>query len=99
MKNFQIKSAVAAFLLVFSFAFTSCDHDDDEDHATPANTSITVTAPAEGAIVNPGQSVSITCTITGPSEIHCYKLFVRQKSDSKVLFTKEIHDHAKEITI
>ena len=97
MKNFQIKAAFAAFLCAFSFAFTSCDHDDEE--VKPGDNSITITAPTEGAIVNPGQSVAITGTITGKEEIHGYKLYVRQKADGKVLFSKEVHDHKKEIAI
>lgn len=100
MKNFQIKSAFAAFLLLFTAAFTSCDNDDDHhvDPATPT-AEITLTAPTEGAVVNAGQTVAITGTIVGKSEIHGYKLFVRQKKDSKVLFTKDVHDHSSNITI
>src|SRR6478735_6900235 len=87
MKNFQIKSAFAAFLLIFTAAFTSCDNDDD-DVVDPAAAEIALTAPTDGAIVNAGQSVAITGTITSPKEIHGYMLFVRQKADGKVLFTK-----------
>lgn len=99
MKNFQIKSAFAAFLLLFTAAFTSCDNDDDE-HVDPVNTAeITLTAPTDGAVVNAAQTVAITGTIIGISEIHGYVVSVRQKKDGKVLFTKNVHDHSANITI
>jgi hypothetical protein len=95
MKNFQLKAAFAAFLISISASFTACNNDDD---VVPA-AEITVTAPEEGGIVNAGQSVAITGTIAGNTEIHGYVLFVRQKSDNKVLFTKAIDAHEKDFTI
>lgn len=97
MKNFQIRSVFATFLLIFTAAFSSCNNDDDV-HVEPATAEITLTAPTDGAILNAGQSVAITGTITSSKEVHGYKIFVRQKSDSKVLFTKDIHDHNTSIT-
>ena len=96
MKNYQLKAVFAAFLLAISASFSACNNDDDD--VVPA-AEITITTPADGGIVNAGESVAITGTIAGNTEIHGYTLTVRQKSDSKVLFTKEIHDHSKDITI
>src|SRR5688572_1635790 len=97
MENFHIKSTFTAFLLIFTVAFSSCDNNDDDVDLATAE--ITLAAPADGAVVNPGKSVAITGTIVGKSEIQGYKLFVRHKTDGKVLFTKDIHDHNTNITI
>lgn len=97
MKLFNLKYA-AMLAATATLFLTSCGKDDDDDVVNPVD-EITITAPTDGAIVNAGQSVAITGTITGKHEIHGYSLFVRQKTDGKVLFTKDVHDHSSNIAI
>ncbi len=96
MKLFNLKYA-AMLAASVSLFLTSCGNDDDEN-VNPAD-EIVITTPKDGDIVNAGQTVAITGTITGKEELHGYTIFVRQKADNKVLFTKEIHDHSANITI
>ncbi|KAA9345834.1 DUF4625 domain-containing protein [Adhaeribacter soli] len=98
MKNFRLKTAFAASLLIFSAAITSCK-DDDDTTIKPTTNDITLTTPADGAVVNAGQTVTITGNITGEKELHGYNVIIRQKADSKVLFTKENHAHSTSIAI
>ena len=102
MKNFQIKSAFSAFLLLFAVAFSACDKDDDDmpvDPVTPVTSTITITSPTEGQEVKANQTVNITGTIVAENTLHGYTIYIRKKADNTEVFKKEIHEHKPEITI
>jgi hypothetical protein len=100
MKNFQIKSAFSAFLLLLSLTVVSCRDDDDDNAVEPIPTAtITITSPTEGAMVMANDSLTISGTIAGEQTIHGYTIYVRKKADNSVLFNKEVHDHKANITI
>lgn len=95
MKFFNLRYvAFLVALITLSFSFTSCK--DDNENLNPSN-DITITAPAENAIVNSGQAVAITGTIKGKKELQGYEINIRRKSDGTVLFTKKGDDHKASI--
>ena len=97
MKNFQIKSAFTAFLLLVTIAFSSCGDDDDD--VQPVEPSITITSPSVGQEVKSVQTLNITGTIKAENTLHGYTIYIRKKADNTEVFKKEIHDHKTEITI
>jgi hypothetical protein len=101
MKNFQLKSAFSAFLLLFAFAFTACDKDDDDTKVEPQPVvpTITITSPAAGQEVKANQTLNITGSIVAPNTLHGYTIIIRKKADSTEVFNKEIHEHKPEIAI
>ena len=101
MKSFQIKSALFTFLLALAILFTGCknDHDHDPTPHQDNSATITITSPAEGSVVNAGQTVAITGTISAINTLHGYNIIIRRKSDNVEIFKKEVHDHAANLTI
>ncbi|MBK0403751.1 hypothetical protein I5M27_12190 [Adhaeribacter sp. BT258] len=101
MKNFQLKSAFSAFLLLFAFTFTACDNDDDDTtvEPQPVVAAVTITSPAAGQEVKANQTVNITGTIVAPNTLHGYTIIVRKKADNAEVFKKEIHEHKTEIAV
>jgi hypothetical protein len=98
MKNFQLRSVFALFLLVVITAFSACK-DEDDDTVQPITPTVTITSPTEGQEVKANQTVTITGTIVAPETLHGYIIYIRKKADNSEIFKKEIHDHKTEITI
>ncbi|MFC5271762.1 hypothetical protein [Adhaeribacter terreus] len=72
-------------------------------HALPAGVhnvgTITITSPTNMQMVSSNQTLKINATITGLANIHGYTLYIRNKDTGAELLKKEVHDHAKLITI
>ena len=86
-------------LTIAAIAFTGCkkDKSSGEDHTFEGT--ITVTAPAEGAVINGGTSFQVQAAITGNMEMHGYQLSVFKQADDALVFTHEEHDHATSFSI
>ena len=94
MKIFKTTSLIIAFLAI---TFTSCKKDDPiVEVQKPLNSAvITITAPTTNQQFNQKSVVTFSGKIEATDDMHGYKLVASQKSDKKVHFTKEVHDHAK----
>jgi hypothetical protein len=72
-------------------------------HALPAGQDnfaiINITSPTEGAMVTANQTLNITGTIDGLETVHGFKLRIRANGDTAVIFKKDVHVHAADITI
>ena len=99
MKNFQLKSAFATFLLLFTFTLISCGDDDDEDPVQPITPTVTITSPTPGQEVKGGQTLNITGTIKAENTLHGYTIYIRNKADNFEVFKKEVHEHQTEIAV
>lgn len=99
MTNFQIKSVIAAFLLLFSFAFVSCDDDDEEDVVQLITPTVTITSPTSGQEVKGGETLNITGTIKAQESLHGYTIYIRKKADNSEIFQKVVHNHNTEISV
>ena len=97
MKNFQLKTAIAAFLLLFSFTLISCG--DDDDKVQPITPTVTITSHTTGQEVKGGQTLNITGTIKAENTLHGYTIYIRKKADNTEVFKKEVHDHQTEIAV
>ncbi|NUQ26518.1 MAG: hypothetical protein HUU34_21445 [Saprospiraceae bacterium] len=87
---FFVLAATAIVICVYS-----CKNDEDPI-VTTAN--ITITTPAEGAMIEQGAPVHVTGTITTEGELHGYEIYIRKKSDNSAVFTFDEHAHGKTLS-
>ena len=96
MKNFQLRSVIAFFLILFAIATVSCKEDDDNvEPQTPATEAakITFTSPKAHAAFNGAQVVNIAGKIEAPKQIHGYKIIIRNKTANTETVIKDDHAH------
>lgn len=79
------------------FVLSACKKDNDDE--TPFSGTVTITAPAESAVISGGSSFSVTGTITGNQEMHGYHIIVYNQNDQSVVYENQYHDHAESYTI
>lgn len=95
MKNFKFNYTFLALFFGLSFLISSCS---DDDEVKPTAT-ITLTSPTDPGLIASGNVLKITGTIAGNQEIHGYVINIRDVADNSIMYTTEVHDHAKDITI
>ncbi len=95
MKSILQRVFFAIATLAVVVFINSCKNDDDPI-ITTAN--ISITTPAEGAMIEQGDPVHITGTITTEGELHGYEIYIRKKSDNTAVFSFEEHAHGKTLS-
>jgi len=91
-------------LIGFTTMLASCKKDK-EDPKSPGGTTppltatITISSPAEGAMLDHGQELHIHATVTAGFEMHGYTLQIRRAADNEVVWTHHSHSHATSYTI
>ena len=96
MKNFQLKSVIAAFLILFTFLTVSCKDDDEKVEPQPENTpaaTITFTSTSMHSSFNGSQVVNVAGKIEAQKQIHGYKIIIRNKTANTETILKEDHAH------
>lgn len=95
MKSILQRGLFALAALAMVVLINSCKNDEDPIVDT-AN--ISITTPAEGAMIEQGAPVHITGTITTEGELHGYEIYIRKKSDNTVVFSVDEHVHGKTLS-
>lgn len=92
--------SMVCFLLI---GILSACNDGNNHHSssettnqkTESEVNITISSPKNHSMYNLEQDIEIIGTIESNDELHGYEISIVQKSNDKIVFSKQVHEHEK----